>query len=360
MNSSEPTLEAIAETAARWVSRRDAGLTSAERAEFECWRDADARHEAALRHYDATWARFDRSGRSDAILRELGVQQAKRRRRRQRVGAAALALALLGSVGLITFTDRPAGPQPIVAARPGGLLLMPEQRALPDGSVVDLKGGAEIRVDFSPGLRRVELVRGEAHFRVAKDRARPFAVEAGGVQVRAVGTAFAVQRNAAHIEVVVTEGRVALARAEEPASSGSSARTPAGAPSTELAPLALADAGQRVVVPAADLASLSTLAVVPVSADEIAERLAWRAPRVEFSATPLSEALAMMSRATSERADGVQMRIDPGSAALGREPISGVFRADNAEAFVRMLELSLGVQAERRGNQIVLRQVSRP
>src|SRR5437660_1453063 len=73
------------------------------------------------------------------------------------------------------------------------VVLRPEKQILADGSVVELKSGAEIAVDFTGAYRRVALKRGEAHFQVAH-QSRPFVVTAGPIEFRAVGTAFAVHR----------------------------------------------------------------------------------------------------------------------------------------------------------------------
>src|SRR3546814_7473302 len=67
-------------------------------------------------------------------------------------------------------------------------------------------------VTMKPEVRQVALKDGEAWFQVAKDRARPFVVEIGDVRVRAVGTAFAVKRTAAGVDVQVTEGVVEIWR----------------------------------------------------------------------------------------------------------------------------------------------------
>jgi transmembrane sensor len=56
----------------------------------------------------------------------------------------------------------------------------------------------------------VVLERGEAHFQVAKNPARPFVVVARGVEIRAVGTAFSVGLESTRVEVLVTEGQVAV------------------------------------------------------------------------------------------------------------------------------------------------------
>jgi transmembrane sensor len=353
MNSSSANRTAIDAAAARWVTRNDAGLNPAERAEFERWCASDARHEAAFAHYCAAWSVLDRPGQADVIMREL--RAGVRRKRRNRAVLASVAL-----VGVIAFWQMRAPiVEPLLTTelRSGGVLLAPEKRVLPDGSVVELKSGAEIAVEFTATLRRVTLLRGEAHFQVEKNPERPFAVEAGGVQVRAVGTAFSVQRDEMQIEVVVTEGSIAVERAGARAVSAAGAGRVGGSDSIEISEprrLATAGAGQRVIVRADSIAAAPP-AVVPVSAAELVERLAWRAPRVEFSATPLAEAVGMMNRSRAVDETALRLVIDSASSGLAKEPISGVFRADNTETFVRMLELSLGVQAERRGNDIVLR-----
>ena len=71
-----------------------------------------------------------------------------------------------------------------------------EQRslALEDGSSIKLNAMSRIRVRFTATRRDIELIEGQAFFRVAKDKTRPFIVESKGTQVRAVGTEFDVYR----------------------------------------------------------------------------------------------------------------------------------------------------------------------
>src|SRR5204863_5888557 len=86
----------------------------------------------------------------------------------------------------------------------------------PDGSVVELNRGAVVSAHFTASERRMRLVSGEANFKVAKDPQRPFVVEARGVAVRAVGTAFNVRIDAVSVEVLVTEGVVNVAQPPAP------------------------------------------------------------------------------------------------------------------------------------------------
>jgi transmembrane sensor len=87
-----------------------------------------------------------------------------------------------------------------------------EQRslALTDGSTVELNSRSKIVVRYSPQGRNVELLQGQALFRVAKDASRPFIVKTGATLVRAVGTEFDVYQKRDGTVVTVVEGRVAI------------------------------------------------------------------------------------------------------------------------------------------------------
>src|SRR5205814_7462486 len=116
----------------------------------------------------------------------------------------------------------------------------PTKQTLPDGSVVHLNTGAAISVAYTHSSRRVVLDRGEAHFQVEKS-VTPFVVAAHGIEVRAVGTVFSVQLMPQAVEVLVTEGRVAVDQ------SASNAPLP---PSLNPTPqtLTFVDAGNHVVI----------------------------------------------------------------------------------------------------------------
>lgn len=337
------------------------------------------------------------AGCVDPVLKEIEACVRERRVCRRRrwtsiaavgVAAAVVAIGLLAPRGLF-FAERAPSSTTIVSA--------PERQVLPDQSVIELKGGAVVRVAYSDSERRVELVRGEAHFQVAKNPGRPFVVAAGALEVKAVGTAFAVQLAPAAVEVLVTEGRVALqatgsqpdAPRTEPSASqpavqpatqptspstarpgggasiasstvggaatfsggGASARSAFDIHSTALA---LVDVGNRAVVPSggANADAGTAAAVMPritrVSPSEMEARLSWRVPRLEFNATPLEEAVALMNRHG-------RTRLVLEDRALGSLQVSGTVRADNALALVRLLELQYGLASDAsRTGEIVL------
>ena len=259
------------------------------------------------------------------MIRELSRRQV---RRRWKV-LTGLSMALTAAAATVAFLIRPAAVPAPAAPQPAATVVVssPEQRKLSDGSVVDLNFGAAIELAFTPERRGVKLVHGVAHFAVAKDLARPFVVTANGVEVRAVGTAFSVDTSAETVKVIVTHGRVAVARS---AASESSEPT-------------IADAGMIVSISPARDPQVAT--AVPA---EVERELAWRGPRLELSGTTLADAVAAFNQKNR-----VQLRID--DRALAQLRLSGTFRADNAEGFARVLETNYGVTVERTDSVFTLR-----
>ncbi|MBL9194934.1 MAG: FecR domain-containing protein [Opitutaceae bacterium] len=264
------------------------------------------------------------------------VQAKLSRRRRQRI---ALTAGVLGVLSLGTFWWQ----RPFATMEQQTLAFVaiptrsdaPREEVLADGTVVELRRGARLVVDFTETVRRVTLQEGQAHFQVAKNPQRPFVVTAGGVDIRAVGTAFAVQLGTQAVDVIVTEGHVAV---EKTFGAGERLATPPQ-------PYASVTAGHQVTVELAH--PPAPVPVVELSPAEVAERLAWRVPRLELAATSLDQALVLFNRHTS-----VHLRLaDP---ELGKLELSGVIRADNADSLLRLLSAEFGIEADRRGDEIVL------
>ncbi|MBP7140643.1 MAG: FecR domain-containing protein [Opitutaceae bacterium] len=334
--------EDIADIAAQWLFRRNAGFSAAEQSELETWKAADPLHASAFADLERDWSILDRPlkhGRAQAMLAQL-VKRARHRRLRRMAWTTAACFTLLGT-GVLwrTAIAPPQSDNPQRVA-----IVVPDTRTLPDGSIVELKSGAQIRVDFSGATRAVALISGEAHFQVAHD-AKPFVVTAGAVEFRAVGTAFSVELAAESVALLVTQGRVAV----EKSVPASASRVPSGTPEPAER-LATVDAGNRVVVPADAPAGLHSLAPVSVPREEMSEQMAWRIPRIDFTRIPLAEAIDLMNQRNPGQ---LQMAID--DKALGSLRVSGLFRADRVDAFVGLLETNFGVEAETRENTIHLR-----
>jgi len=280
------------------------------------------------------WARA--ADAADMVEWEMNACLRRRRGRRfSLTGASFLAIMMYAF-----FWQRPVMDSVMSSETGRTIVTSPERQILPDGSIVELKAGARVTVDYAAALRRVVLDQGEAHFQVAKDASRPFVVSARGVEVRAVGTAFSVQLRPNQVEVLVTEGRVAVEAV---------APVPETVKSRDSSPgRVLVEAGSRVSVDTT--ASIPVLpAAEPVAVDEINDRLAWRVPWLELNSTPLSDIVPAFNRHSGARLSFADPQI-------GRLRLSGTLRADNVTVLLQILDNSYGIGAERGpGGTIVLK-----
>ncbi|MBL9186346.1 MAG: FecR domain-containing protein [Opitutaceae bacterium] len=324
----EPSDPAARRAAAQWLARHDRGLTGAEQDEFLQWLASDPSHGAWFAKHRGGWERLDRIAawhpqhgaepNPDVLARPV-----RRTRWLQPVLLAAATVAIVAGTAVFYRLTAPGVER--TATVPAGTY---ERRVLEDGTVVELTGGAELEINFSPEERRVALRHGEALFTVAKNPARPFIVRAGGVNVRAVGTAFNVRLGPERVEVLVTEGRVQVA-------------PPSGAAAP---PLVVA--GELAVV---SLAPGSAPQVAAASAADHARVRAWQPQLLDFPSTPLAEVIAELNRRNR-----VQLVLaDP---ALGRLSVAASIRSDNLEGFVQLLATTARLRAEPQGDyRIVLR-----
>ena len=212
---------AMLRAAADWRARQDAGLTPAEQEEFLRWLEQEARHAELFGEMEDTWSLLDRTrelplaslvAATAAPVDSSGASPSVRRHRRLWLPVS---LAAAAGVAFAVWTwQRPDDHVIQFAESTTAEAGMLKRVNLPDGSVVRLRPSSAIAVSLGRQERHVRLLRGAAHFTVAKDAARPFVVEAAGVGVRAVGTAFSVATAAGSVEVLVTEGKVGVESAQ--------------------------------------------------------------------------------------------------------------------------------------------------
>jgi transmembrane sensor len=184
---------------------------------------------------------------------------------------------------------------------------------LEDSSVANINSDSVIAVNLTSKVRQVALQKGEAWFEVAKDKSKPFVVEAGDIRVRAVGTAFSVRRHGTGAEVLVTEGKV-----EVWSQAGDARRY-------ELV------AGDRGFVPSS--AAQVTISHQPA---EIARKLAWREGKLIFESQTLNEAVADFNRYSLKKI----VVVDPD---LGSKTLIGQYQIDAPERFARNVSALLDV-----------------
>lgn len=326
----------VERAAAEWLMRRNGGLSPEQQAQLEGWLAADPANRAAFGELDSAWHVLSfplAAGRAAEAKCQLRAWSRARQRTRRRITALASGVALVVVVALGSLRA-PSGGVSAEASVNSMVRARPNVQTLPDGSTVELNANAQIVVEFTEKLRVVTLQRGEAHFVVAKNPSRPFVVSAGGVTVRAVGTAFVVRHADAEVDVLVTEGQVAVARVDPEGYAGLSEQS------------ILLATGECVQMPV-DPTRAPVVAPKPLSAEEIALALAWRGQRVEFTRTPLADAVALFNRQN-------RLRIELADAGTAQIEISGIFWADDPESFTRLIEAGFNVNARRSGDVITI------
>jgi transmembrane sensor len=320
---------------------------------FQAWLTESPRHMAEFleiaRRYPAIRDAL-RSGAFDheALLRKLAPNVTalhppapSRAQESPRLRAAwwwAAGLAATVVIGAFLFWARPdtaAAWQPFETQ-------VGEQRVIQllDGSVLTLNAQSFVSVRLRATERDVRLLRGEAMFKVAHDKARPFLVHTQGATVRAVGTQFNVYaRPDGSTTVAVLEGRVEVSAAAVVKPEVGSA--PKIASPAKLMRTAL-DAGE-----AASVASSGT-----IHRDEhpdIGSAVAWRQRRLVFDRTPLEEIVPEFNRYNRT----LQMRIE--NVEPGAYHFTGSFDADDPQSLALLLSKEPELVVEQREGEILIK-----
>lgn len=214
-----------------------------------------------------------------------------------------------------------------------------EQRilTLADGSVVTLNTSSTIKVDFSKQHRNIELLEGEAFFRVAHDTARPFEVAALDATARAVGTQFNVRIAGQSTLVSVVEGVVDVRERTQTKRLGP-------APAVEVLRL---HKGEEASVDSRHAANGQQEPRVVKTAHEAPLRaVAWTRGRVEFEGTPMVDVLSEFQRYRQ-----FEVRV---AEPLRQMKLTGSFDAQDLESALAYIDSLPNVAVERTGAQSFL------
>src|ERR1700722_2098356 len=175
---------AVDDQAAVWAARVDAGTLSAkEQGDLSLWLEEDPRHLGAFAKANALIAYSSRieSLSPGVNLMERVSPTSSVMSRRVVLSGSVAAVGIL-CAGLFRMGIRSILEEKSFETQIG------ETRAVPldDGSLATLNTNSKIVVRYSEERRDIKLVRGEALFDVAKNKKRPFVVDAAGTLVRAV------------------------------------------------------------------------------------------------------------------------------------------------------------------------------
>jgi transmembrane sensor len=353
----------IATEAADWYARlRAQDVSQLEAVRFRAWLAGDPARRREFEAIDTFWDNLSAIEKSPEVLRVRAELAARRRRKRKgRTGAwwAVAATIVIAMAGVWTAwlwsADR-------YATNVGEQRTVP----LPDGSLITLNTDTEVRLHYSKAKRAVELIRGQANFEVAKDASRPFVVAAGGGEVQAVGTVFDVYKSADKVTVTLIEGKVAVIPQASPGlrpppyphpnpspSEGEGAIASSPSPSHgegQGVRNASGKGGTAIYLSAGEQLSYATTAgsVKRVSAD-VPRVTAWRARKLDFSNTPILEAIAEANRYSLE-----QIVLE--APELKDARISGTFEAGKNDLFAEGLQTFFSLDVVRSpDNRIVLK-----
>lgn len=291
--------------------------TSAEADEVRAWLDAHPSDAEAIAALDAAIGKHAPKATVDveAALRNVKTRATRRTPYWTRWAAAAVAAAVLGAILLNPrpTTDQPA---PAVASQFSTDQGARDTVTLPDGTRITL--GPSTRVSVSGQDITLE---GEAFFTMADDKTAPYAVRAGGVVIRDIGTAFGVRAYAGEpLRVVVSNGIVEVASA--------------------VATVVL-DSGDVGITGAGGAISRNPDSVTP-------DDVAWMQGRLVFRNASMATA-----RADLQRWYGVELRVMDSS--LLRRHFTGSFSGEPVDRVADVIALALGARAERRGDTLFIR-----
>jgi transmembrane sensor len=301
---SQSTDERIAREAAGWVARLQSGdATEQDRRDFNLWLQRDAAHQIAFDEFKTLW-----SDLKDVPVPTERLKKLRRSRRPAASHVAAIGLIAILSVSLyrMGFLDR---------VRADYYTNVGEVRsvALADGSRVDLNTDSAIIVRYSHGERKIQLLRGEAFFEVARNPERPFVVDDSILKARALGTHYGVRSpsSGSSGDVRVEEGSVEVTGGHD-----------------------------RVVLQAGDGASLTTQGRLGVTKVDVANETAWRSGKLVFSGQSLRDVLATLERYRHGRI----VVLDNAAA---RQQVSGVFDLSDTDQALSALANNLPVTVTR-------------
>ena len=284
------------EEAAAWfarLNRRSVPLESLE--DFRAWRQEPA-NRAAYEAMESTWRDTAALADDPEIAAALSAALGRKARPKSVPWAWPAAVATAGVAGFAVVALLTFGAGATYATRVG------EQRLvhLADGTGLRLDTDTKVQVSFRGGDRRVRLLRGQAFFDVAHDPAHPFLVDAGAMDIRAVGTRFDVRRDGAAVKVTLVEGIIQVRGAGAP--SGAWTLTP----------------GEQVSLGGPP---------APIPADVVQATTSWTSGRVIFRGLPLAQAIDEINRYSPHK-----IRLEAQAVAV--VPVTGSFQTGDVDAFV--------------------------
>ena len=387
--SSFPDQKAIEEQAVNWLIKLDGATTPSKQdlQDLTEWLSRSPAHRRELNSLNAFWG--------NQVLTELMVPLSNKpsashmrnnisslatwlKRRwlhsstlvRTSVTAALATTTLAISLSLLLL------PAPIDSTNGLYVTAVGQQQSLQlaDGSTVQLNTNSQVKVEYNQGYRNIHLLQGQAYFEVAKNTEHPFRVYAGNGRVQALGTAFTLYLQDSSLNVLVTEGKVALASmgsidipsslsvplttaSTTEASASMAANQTAVTDNTQVSQVdpyvnssskqvGTLNAGQTITFRLAQQGDSPINPIQAVAREELDRRQSWREGLLVFAGEPLEKVVDEISRYTTVSIEIV----DPEVRDL---QIGGRFKVGDLDNMFKALEANFGLKVTRLGHNRV-------
>ena len=225
-----------------------------------------------------------------------------------------------------------------------------EQRSivLADGSTLELNSRSRVRIRYTAAQRDVDLLAGQALFRVAHDSTRPFVVHSGTTEVLAVGTQFDVYQKRAATIVTVIDGKVQVVDAAPlatlPESSGATPLPAANSLRGGAGNAIFLTAGEQITIAAVKPVRVANPSPRAQPAN-VATATAWTQHNLVFDSSPLTEVAEEFNRYNRRPL----VITDPEIAAMR---ISGLFSSADPALFVKFLRAQPELHVEETDREI--------
>ncbi|RYZ98185.1 MAG: DUF4974 domain-containing protein [Sphingobacteriaceae bacterium] len=199
------------------------GETNAEQtAQVDAWRKSDKANNTRFEQFNLIWQTSKNIKFTAEVNAQLSLQSLKQKAAAQKEENAKVVklrrsynwLKVAAAIILLT-----AGTWLYLYQRPSIEIKLATHKevktdTLSDGSIVTLNKASILKYpeQFSGDTRKVVLLKGEAFFNVAHNKAIPFIISTCGTTIRVVGTAFNIKNKAGDVEVIVETGIVEVSR----------------------------------------------------------------------------------------------------------------------------------------------------
>lgn len=356
-NADEQSEDIILDQACDWITKIDRELSKKEHSELKEWLTVSSKHFNTFIEVAKMWDKTEELSRlsdifpesefsnansntkqNDVVIEPNATQQTKSKVWLGAVAASVLFAVSIGMysnvISLSPFTT--TSQNAVVAMQANYQTSIGESSTinLPDNSKIVLNTNSFVQVKYTKSARIIELQRGEIHIDVAHDKSRPLSVVAGGKVIQAVGTAFNVEVKDSIVELIVTDGKVLVAKTPLLPNDTNIANVDLVLPRSSLA----ISKGEKVDL---DGSGKEKETVVKVDEVDIAAKLSWRSGNIIFRGESLAEAMAEISRYTKiefELAEDEKLK---------DVQVAGMFKTGDVNGLLDVLSQNFNISHER-------------